>query len=107
MTTMKQLLARQEGTQRDFEAARDSAEAIANQENEALGSDESYASWLRRKKLAELDLARLESELASVADEIQAEEGRQQRDALLNTVDLALAVGGGMGDLAEPLTASR
>ena len=30
-----------------------------------------------------------------------------QRDALLNTIDLALAVGGGMGDLAEPLTARR
>lgn len=30
-----------------------------------------------------------------------------QRDALLNTVDLALAVGGGMGDLAEPLSARR
>ena len=30
-----------------------------------------------------------------------------QRDALLNAVDLALAVGGGMGDLAEPLTARR
>lgn len=30
-----------------------------------------------------------------------------QRDALLNTVDLALAVGGGLGELAEPLTARR
>jgi multidrug efflux system outer membrane protein len=30
-----------------------------------------------------------------------------QRDALLNTIDLALAVGGGLGDLAEPLTARR
>ena len=30
-----------------------------------------------------MDFARLEGELASVADEIQAEEGRQQRDALL------------------------
>jgi multidrug efflux system outer membrane protein len=30
-----------------------------------------------------------------------------QRDALLNTVDLALAVGGGLGDRAEPLTAAR
>ena len=30
-----------------------------------------------------------------------------QRDALLNTVDLALAVGGGLGDQAEPLTARR
>lgn len=28
-----------------------------------------------------------------------------QRDALLNTVDLALAVGGGLGDKAEPLSA--
>lgn len=30
-----------------------------------------------------------------------------QRDALLNTIDLALAVGGGLGDQAEPLTARR
>ena len=30
-----------------------------------------------------------------------------QRDALLNTVDLALAVGGGMGERAEPLSAKR
>jgi multidrug efflux system outer membrane protein len=30
-----------------------------------------------------------------------------QRDALLNTVDLALAVGGGLGDKAEPLSARR
>lgn len=30
-----------------------------------------------------------------------------QRDALLNTVDLALAVGGGLGERAEPLTAKR
>jgi outer membrane protein, multidrug efflux system len=30
-----------------------------------------------------------------------------QRDALLNTVDLALAVGGGLGERAEPLTAQR
>ena len=30
-----------------------------------------------------------------------------ERDALLNTVDLALAVGGGLGDRAEPLTAAR
>jgi hypothetical protein len=89
MTTMKQLIARQESTQREFEAARDAAERIANEENEALVSDDSYSSWLRRKKLADLDLARLKGELASVADEIQAEEGRQQRDALLkryNTV---------------------
>jgi outer membrane protein, multidrug efflux system len=30
-----------------------------------------------------------------------------QRDTLLNTVDLALAVGGGLGDRAEPLTVRR
>jgi len=30
-----------------------------------------------------------------------------QRDALLNTVDLALAVGGSLGERAEPLSASR
>ena len=30
-----------------------------------------------------------------------------ERDALLNTVDLALAVGGGLGDKAEPLSARR
>jgi len=30
-----------------------------------------------------------------------------QRDALLNTVDLALAVGGGLGEQAEPLSARR
>jgi outer membrane protein, multidrug efflux system len=30
-----------------------------------------------------------------------------QRDALLNTVDLALAVGGGLGNRAEPLSANR
>lgn len=82
MSTMKQLIARQKSTQSEFETARDAAEAIANQENEALASDDSYASWLRRKKLAERDLARLEVELASVADEIQAEQGRQERDAL-------------------------
>ncbi len=81
--TMKQLIARQDSTQREFEAARDAAEAIANQENESLVSDEAFMSWTRRKKLADLELTRLEGELAAVADEIQAEEGRQQRDALL------------------------
>jgi multidrug efflux system outer membrane protein len=30
-----------------------------------------------------------------------------ERDTLLNTVDLALAVGGGLGERAEPLTAQR
>ena len=30
-----------------------------------------------------------------------------QRDSLLNTIDLALAVGGSLGDRAEPLSASR
>jgi outer membrane protein TolC len=30
-----------------------------------------------------------------------------QRDSLLNAVDLALAVGGGLGDRAEALTAKR
>jgi multidrug efflux system outer membrane protein len=37
----------------------------------------------------------------------QIDQVAAQRDALLNTVDLALAIGGGLGDRAEPLTARR
>jgi outer membrane protein TolC len=37
----------------------------------------------------------------------QIDQVAAQRDALLNTVDLALAVGGGLGPRAEPLSASR
>lgn len=37
----------------------------------------------------------------------QIDQVAAQRDALLNTVDLALAIGGGLGDRAEPLTAKR
>jgi multidrug efflux system outer membrane protein len=37
----------------------------------------------------------------------QIDQVAAQRDALLNTVDLALAIGGGLGDRAEALTAKR
>lgn len=37
----------------------------------------------------------------------QIDEVAAQRDALLNTVDLALAIGGGLGARAEPLSARR
>ncbi|HEY5808981.1 MAG TPA: efflux transporter outer membrane subunit [Povalibacter sp.] len=37
----------------------------------------------------------------------QIDQVAAQRDALLNTVDLALAVGGGLGERAEPLSAKR
>jgi hypothetical protein len=83
-TAMKDLLTQQANTQREFEAAREHAEKIANGEAEALGGgDETYIRWIRAKKLAEREAARLEAALATVADEIEAEAGRRERDELL------------------------
>ena len=82
MPSMKSLFAQQAKTEQEFETARDLAETLANQENEALIDDETYVSWTRRKKLAEREVVRLETAIAAVADEIEAENGRQERDAL-------------------------
>lgn len=76
-------------------------------------NDQQVAALSRATQLAELrygqgDIAYLE--LLDVRRNLyraQIDLVAAQRDALLNAVDLALAVGGGMGDLAEPLTARR
>ena len=86
-SAMDKLVAKQAKAQRDFEAARATAEAIANSESEALANDETYISWTRQKKLAEREAARLEAELATVADDIEAEQGRMDRDALQRRYD--------------------
>jgi outer membrane protein TolC len=76
-------------------------------------SAQQVASLARATELAELrynqgDIAYLE--LLDVRRSLfQAEIDllATERDALLNTIDLALAVGGGLGDKAEPLSARR
>ncbi len=76
-------------------------------------NDEQVAALSRATHLAELrygqgDIAYLELlDVRRSLYQAQIDLVAAQRDALLNTVDLALAVGGGMGDLAEPLTARR
>lgn len=76
-------------------------------------NDQQVAALSRATHLAELrygqgDIAYLELlDVRRSLFQAQIDLVAAQRDALLNTVDLALAVGGGMGDLAEPLTARR
>ena len=74
---------------------------------------EQVAALTRATELAELrysqgDIAYLELlDVRRGLFQAQIDLVAAQRDALLNTVDLALAVGGGLGGSAEPLTARR
>jgi multidrug efflux system outer membrane protein len=76
-------------------------------------SAEQVAALTRATELAELryeqgDIAYLELlDVRRSLYQAQIDLIAAQRDALLNTVDLALAVGGGLGEHAEPLTARR
>lgn len=61
----------------DLDAARTRLVEIEQAESAALQkSDEAYASWLRQKRLAEAELARLEQEVGKAAAEAEAEEAR-------------------------------
>lgn len=74
---------------------------------------EQVAALSRATQLAELrygqgDIAYLELlDVRRGLFQAQIDLVAAQRDALLNTVDLALAVGGGLGERAEPLTVRR
>jgi multidrug efflux system outer membrane protein len=76
-------------------------------------NDQQVAALMRATHLAELRYGQGDIAYIDLLDvrrslfQAQIDLVAAQRDALLNTVDLALAVGGGMGDLAEPLTARR
>jgi multidrug efflux system outer membrane protein len=76
-------------------------------------NDQQVAALSRATELAELrysqgDIAYLELlDVRRGLYQAQIDQVAAQRDALLNTIDLALAVGGGLGDQAEPLTAKR
>jgi multidrug efflux system outer membrane protein len=76
-------------------------------------NDEQVAALTRATQLAELRYGQGDIGYLELLDvrrglyQAQIDLVAAQRDALLNTVDLALAVGGGMGDLAEPLSARR
>lgn len=76
-------------------------------------NDQQVAALTRATELAELrygqgDIAYLELlDVRRGLYQAQIDLVAAQRDALLNTVDLALAVGGGLGDQAGPLTARR
>lgn len=76
-------------------------------------NDAQVAALTRATELAELrykqgDIAYLELlDVRRGLYQAQIDLVAAQRDALLNTVDLALAVGGGLGERAEPLSASR
>lgn len=76
-------------------------------------NDEQVAALSRATHLAELRYAQGDIAYLELLDvrrnlfQAQIDLVAAQRDALLNTVDLALAVGGGLGELAEPLTARR
>jgi multidrug efflux system outer membrane protein len=76
-------------------------------------NDQQVAALSRATELAELrysqgDIAYLELlDVRRGLYQAQIDLVAAQRDALLNTIDLALAVGGGLGDQAEPLTAWR
>ncbi len=74
---------------------------------------EQVAALARATELAELRYAQGDIAYIDLLDvrrglfQAQIDLVAAQRDALLNTVDLALAVGGGLGDKAEPLSAKR
>lgn len=76
-------------------------------------NDQQVVALSRATELAELrysqgDIAYLELlDVRRGLYQAQIDLVAAQRDALLNTIDLALAVGGGLGDQAEPLTARR
>lgn len=76
-------------------------------------NDQQVAALARATELAELryeqgDIAYLELlDVRRGLYQAQIDLVAAQRDALLNTVDLALAVGGGLGEHAEPLSARR
>lgn len=76
-------------------------------------NDQQVAALARATELAELrygqgDIAYLELlDVRRGLYQAQIDLVAAQRDALLNTVDLALAVGGSMGEQAEPLSARR
>jgi multidrug efflux system outer membrane protein len=76
-------------------------------------NDQQVAALSRATQLAELRYGQGDIAYIDLLDvrrslyQAQIDLVAAQRDALLNAVDLALAVGGGMGDLAEPLTARR
>lgn len=76
-------------------------------------NDQQVAALSRATELAELRYAQGDIAYLELLDvrrgfyQAQIDLVAAQRDALLNTIDLALAVGGGLGDRAEPLTAQR
>jgi multidrug efflux system outer membrane protein len=76
-------------------------------------NDQQVAALSRATELAELRYAQGDIAYLELLDvrrglyQAQIDLVAAQRDALLNTIDLALAVGGGLGDQAEPLTAAR
>jgi multidrug efflux system outer membrane protein len=76
-------------------------------------NSEQVAALARATQLAELRYAQGDIAYIDLLDvrrglyQAQIDLVAAQRDELLNTVDLALAVGGGLGDTAEPLTARR
>jgi outer membrane protein TolC len=76
-------------------------------------NDQQVAALSRATELAELRYAQGDIAYLELLDvrrglyQAQIDQVAAQRDALLNTIDLALAVGGGLGDQAEPLTAKR
>jgi multidrug efflux system outer membrane protein len=76
-------------------------------------NDQQVAALSRATELAELRYAQGDIAYLELLDvrrglyQAQIDLVAAQRDALLNTIDLALAVGGGLGDQAEPLTAQR
>lgn len=77
------------------------------------GSAAQVAALARATELADLRYAQGDIAYLDLLDarrslfQAQIDLVAAQRDALLNTVDLALAVGGGLGPSAEPLTAKR
>ena len=78
-------------------------EANAEQVNALMRATELAELRYSQGDLAYLDLLDVRRGLFQAEIDLVA----AQRDALLNTVDLALAVGGGLGEHAEPLSARR
>lgn len=76
-------------------------------------NDQQVAALSRATELAELRYGQGDISYLELLDvrrglyQAQIDQVAAQRDTLLNTIDLALAVGGGLGDQAEPLTARR
>ena len=76
-------------------------------------NSEQVASLTRATELAELRYAQGDISYTDLLDvrrglfAAQIDLVAAERDALLNTVDLALAVGAGLGDKGEPLSAKR